>query len=102
MVMDFLRKKVIQVKTGSEVSESHVVENGTPQGSVISPTLFTIMIYDIFENIPTGMERSLFADDGAIWKKGGNTDHLVKKLQEGIDQLGKWGAECGFKFSVEK
>ena len=101
-VMDFLRERVIQVKIGSEESESHEVENGTPQGSVISPTLFTIMINDIFENIPIGMGRSLFADDGALWKKGGNIDHLVKKLQEGIDQVEKWGAEWGFKFSVEK
>ena len=58
--MDFLRERVIQVKIGSEVSESYIVENGTLQGSVISPTLFTIMINDIFDSIPAGMGRSLF------------------------------------------
>ena len=94
-VMDSLRERVIQVKIGSEVSGSHVVENGTPQGSVRSPTLFTIMINDIFEHIPTGMGRSLFADDGAIWKKRGNTDHLVKKLQEGRPS-GNMGSRMGF------
>jgi len=95
-------ERVIQVKIGSEVSESYMVENGTPQGSVTSPTLFTIMIKDIFDSIPAGMGRSLFADDGALWKRGGNIDHIVKKLQEGIDQVEKWGEEWGFKFSVEK
>ena len=63
-VMDFLRERVVQVKIGSEASERFIVENGTPQGSVISLTLFTIMINDIFDNIPTGMGRTLFADDG--------------------------------------
>ena len=65
-VMDFLRERVIQVKIALEVSENQEVENCTPQGSFISPTLFTIMINDVFENIPIGMGRSLFADDGMM------------------------------------
>ena len=32
----------------------HGVENGTPQGSVVSPTLFSIMIDYIFVNVPVG------------------------------------------------
>ena len=56
----------------------------------------------INDSIPAGMGRSLFADDGALWKRGGNIDHIVRKLQEGIDQVEKWGEEWGFRFSVEK
>jgi len=58
---------------------------------VISPTLFTIMINDIFGSIPAGMGRSLFADDRALWKRESNIDHIVKKLQEGIDHGEKSG-----------
>ena len=80
-IMDFLDGRTIQVKIGKELSESHVVENGTPQRSVISPTLFSVMIN---RGIPAGMGRSLFADDGALWSRGRNVEHIVKKLQEGI------------------
>ncbi len=46
--------------------------------------------------------RSLFADDGAIWKRGMNVEHIVKKVQDDIQQVEKWGIKWGFKFSVEK
>lgn len=38
-VMDFLNNRSIQVKIGKEISRRCLVENGTPQGSVISPLL---------------------------------------------------------------
>lgn len=68
-VMDFLNNRSIQVKIGPEISRRCVVENGTPQGSVISPMLFNIMIDDIFLNLHTGIGRSLFADDGSCIEK---------------------------------
>ena len=39
-LMDFLRGRTIQVKVGAELSSKHGVQNGTPQGSVVSPTYF--------------------------------------------------------------
>ena len=48
------------------------------------------------------MGRSLFAGDGALWKRGRNIEHINKKMQEGINQVEKWGTKWGFKFSVEK
>ena len=52
--------------------------------------------------IPAGMGRSLFTDDGALWSRGRNVEHIVKKLQEGIKQVERWGTDWGFTFSVEK
>lgn len=65
-------ERTIQVKIGAELSSQCVVENGTPQRSVISPALFSIMINDVFVNIPMDVESSLFADDGELWKRGRN------------------------------
>lgn len=39
-VRDFLSERHLQVRIGSEISRKCLVENGTPQGSVISPILF--------------------------------------------------------------
>lgn len=78
-----MKGRTIQVRIGKELSSKHVVENGTPQGSVISPTLFSVMINDIYGNIQVDMGRSLFADDGAIWKRGRNVEYIVKVVQAG-------------------
>lgn len=47
-IKDFLYERYIQVKTGSTMSNKYKAENGTPQGSVISPLLFSIMINNVF------------------------------------------------------
>ena len=77
--------------------------NGTPQGSVISPVLFNIMINDIMIcDTPNGFGVSRFADDVAIWKRGRNLDHVHKQLQEALDKVVMWAEEWGFKISVAK
>ncbi|KAF7650069.1 hypothetical protein LDENG_00131950 [Lucifuga dentata] len=75
----FLNDRSIQVRIGKNYSRSCFVENGTPQGSIISPLLFSIMIDDIFVGVDGGMGFSLFADDGAVWKRGRNVAFIVKK-----------------------
>ena len=74
------------------------MENGTPQGSVISPVSLNIMINYIFADIQPGIGRSLFADDGSLWKRGSNKNYIVKKIQEAINQVEDWGKRWGFRF----
>lgn len=49
-----------------------MVENGTPQGSVISPVSVNVMVNDIFSRTEGDYGMYLFADDNAIWKRGRN------------------------------
>jgi len=60
-------KRTIQVMVGSVSSKTVAIENVIPQGNVISPVLFNIMINNIFDKVERGFGLSLFADDGAIW-----------------------------------
>lgn len=76
-----------------------MVESGIPQGSVISPILFNLMINDIFEK---GKEGLLYADDAVIWKRGRNISHIVGSIQKEMLILEQWGIDWGFKFSPPK
>lgn len=68
-IRDFLKSLCIQVRVGGSFSDTVSVNNGTTQESVISPVLFNIMV-NMFEGVGNGFGGSLFADDGAIWKRG--------------------------------
>lgn len=46
-IRQFLNKKRVEVRVGKVVLNTYIIKNGAPQGSVISPTLFNIMINDL-------------------------------------------------------
>ena len=50
-ISDFLRARTIQVRVGGVCSKTVGIENGTPQGSIISPVIFNIMINDILSGM---------------------------------------------------
>ncbi len=102
-IKEFLIGRSIRVKVGDDISSSSgIIDNGTPQGSVISPLLFIIMINYVFSRIHSSLGKSLFADDGALWFKGKNIDYNISKMKCALNEVEKWSRENGFKFSVEK
>jgi hypothetical protein len=45
-ISNFLRDRSIVIRIGSHTSEPRKISNGVPQGAVISPLLFNVMLYD--------------------------------------------------------
>jgi len=62
-VEDFLSDRKIQVRVGDALSEKVIIENGTPQGSIISPLLFNIMINDLPTPTDKDTHAAIFADE---------------------------------------
>jgi ribonuclease HI len=100
-IENFLSNRTFQVKVGSEFSNKLIQQNGIPQGSVISPLLFLIMINDIPSG-PDNVEMSLFADDSAVYMGCRNIKTLVSKIQMTVDIIYNWCNKNGFKISLNK
>ena len=100
-VESFLCNRTFQVKVGAELSDKFLQQNGTPQGSIISPLLFLIMINDIPTGVD-GVEMSLFADDSAVYLGHRNIKTLENKIQSSINLIQNWCNKNGFKISMNK
>lgn len=100
-VENFLTGRSIQVRVGAELSGVRVLENGTAQGSVISPLLFLLMINDLPDCLE-GVESSLFADDSCIFKSGKNLDTILESIQKNLDRISAWCDLWGFKINTDK
>ena len=100
-IKNFLQNRTNQVKIGAELSEPYTNENGTPQGSTLSPILFLIMIND-FPKLSSFTVNALFADDSTIWRSGTNLPQVVYHLQEDLNIIENWCTKWGFKINIDK
>ncbi|XP_070179135.1 uncharacterized protein [Littorina saxatilis] len=95
---------------GSALSASHKLDMGVPQGSIIAPILFSIMLHDIDKVDVGGASVLLYADDLALLdnKKPMAKGTYVKnhidmaEYQQKVDQLSRYMHDNGFTLAPEK
>lgn len=100
-INDFVSDRTFQVKVNECLSEVKTLKNGTPQGSVISPILFLVMINDL-KPADKRSFLSIFADDSAIYRTVTNISQIHAVMQRELDSVQDWCDEWGFKISTSK
>ena len=64
-IKNFLTNRIIQTKVNDALSSKKMLEEGLPQGSSLSCTLFLIFINDLPDILKS--EKALYADDLVLW-----------------------------------
>jgi ribonuclease HI len=100
-IKNFLTGRSLCVRVGSHLSEFRDVKTGVPQGAVISPLLFNIMLYD-FPSFPSLVNKLLFADDITIYTRVKKPIQAESVLQPCLEKISLWGRRWKFRFSGEK
>ena len=97
---NFFKDRWIKVLVEGEKSEAKEMSAGTPQGSVLSPLLFNIMLNDIprFE----GIDQYIYADDITLAASGSTMRECKRGLQHYIKEFTKWCREWGLKVNPQK
>lgn len=99
---NFLTDRSFKVLANGEESVSFFPQNGICQGSVLSTTLFLLVINDICSCIEAPLKLVLYADDILLFYSGSNTDTTCKIMQEGLNNITEWAERIGFQFSASK
>lgn len=104
-IRDFLTNRTATINIGGEtMSDIAFGGVGTPQGSVISPTLFNMAMLGlpkILQEIE-GLNHSLYADDLTLWTNKGSDGQVEQTLQKAIDEIERYLHPLGLKLSAEK
>ena len=89
------------VDIGGTYSSCQVVNCGTPQGSLLGPTLFSLFINDLC-NLPFFSTISLYADDTTLHLSGLNLDIISQKVNSDLFLLDRWMQNNGLKINASK
>ena len=101
-IRNFLTDRKFQTIIGSARSEDHTQEQGVPQGSVISCTLFSLAINGILSVVPHAINAHLYVDDLIMYTTGTYLSGLERRMQAAINKVNKWAEDHGFRFSTSK
>ena len=99
-ISNFLSDSSFNVRIGSTLSDTFEQEQGVPQGSILSPTLFNIKINNIVKCV-NDTDSSLYVDFG-IFYKSKNMENIEFQLQRCLNKVETWATENGFKFSQDE
>jgi ribonuclease HI len=101
-ISNFLKNRMFTVRANGCTSSERTPENGCPQGSVLSPTLFLIALNSIQQQISFPSISAIYADDLVVFATGKNLETLEEELQDTLRNLEAWSHSTGFHFSSEK
>ena len=99
---NFLSNRNFKVRVGTTLSGLQGQEEGVPQGSILSVTLFSIKINNIVKALNPGVDCSLYVDDFLICYRSKHIHTIERQLQQCLNKIQKWALENGFKFSKTK
>ncbi|GBN79631.1 RNA-directed DNA polymerase from mobile element jockey [Araneus ventricosus] len=101
-IKNFLKLRKFRVKVESEFSDFFIQEEGVPQGSVLSVTLFILKINNILKQLPTSVRGYLYVDDLYISCTGTNMHFIQRQLQTAVNNVTQWCNSNGFTISTSK
>ena len=102
-IQDFLNGRTGAVQFQNEHSSNKTFRNGTPQGSCLSPTLFSYVISHLLDlKLPTSVQLVAYADDLALTSSNRDNDKVINDIQTALETLNAEAEALGLKFSPAK
>ena len=99
-IADYFKNRSANVRFQGHLSQHMPLENGTPQGGVLSPALFNTLMSNILDiHLPEGCKIISYADDLAIIASG---NHCLTRAQRCLNLVSEECCRTGLKISAAK
>ena len=99
-IKNFLTDRLIRTKVGNAYSAKKVLEEGLPQGSSLSSTLFLIYLNDLPKEIKS--EKDQYADDLSMWQTQNSIGTCAILLNEDLIKLERFCIKWKIKINYTK
>eukprot|EP00796_Vickermania_ingenoplastis_P012730 gene12730-8679_t len=100
----FLSTRTARVRVNNTLSSAVAMTCGVPQGSVLGPILFIIVMDSLnarLNDIP-GLHHGFFADDLSLLCQDSDRSTIQTTLQRGLDCVAEWSAQHYMELSASK
>ena len=87
-IKNFLSCRTIQTSSDNKISSQRTLEEGLPQGSALSCTLFLLFMNDLPDAI--SCQKALYADDLLIWSKGSDMRALNQAINADLTTISSY------------
>ena len=102
-VESYLSGRKQRVKAGNDESDWLNINNGVPQGSILGPLLFTILVSDIRQYIQFGSYHS-YADDLQLYLpiKPANVNKNIELINQDLNRIGEYCKRSALRINEGK
>lgn len=99
---NLLMERSVVIKTFNGLLPPKIVWKGLPQGSVLSPLLYSIYTYDLENVVKSFCEVLQYADDLALYVKFQSIEEAKDRLNSALQYLNDWLNNHGLSLSSSK
>ena len=102
-ILSYLSGRSQKVETGTGESNWSNIINGVPQGSVLGPLLFTVLVSDLGNVIKNGRYH-MYADDTQLYYscKVENANSTIKDINSDLQKISDFSTKNCLKLNAEK
>ena len=102
---DYLTGRLLEVVIGGKSSDRYPISAGVPQGSILGPSLFQVVVNDADSCLAPGSEMGTFADGTTLYacvKIRDDAIHQADSRQASVNALHAWGTKWHFQFEPSR